>query len=172
MSECPYKNFKNKVNNFINLLRKPRKEYSGMAPCPFVGAEVDRDKLMIELFDPSKNSILDMVKKLEDSKYESAILVQVSGEDLNSADTYKYQVFINSVLRTNELKHLKCICITPKDNFDVGGFSIRQNSPYFLINITRRDLLAKTHEKLLNTKYYDNMSQEYLDYLQVKKEKK
>ena len=172
MSKCPYKNFRSKVYGFLNILRQPRKEYSGFAPCPFVGAEIDRDKLMIDLFDPSENSILDMVKKLEDSKYESALLVQISGEDLNSADTYEYQVFINGLLRINGFKHFKCICLTPKDNFDVGGFSIRQNSPYFLINITRRNLLAKTHEKLLKTKYFDNMSQEYLDYLQVKKEEK
>ena len=172
MSECPYKNFKSKINDFIKLLRKPRKEYSGMAPCPFVGTEVDRDKLMIDIFDPSKTSILEMVKKLEDSKYDSALLVQVSGEDLDSANAYKYQNFINRLLKKNGFKHFKCICLSPKDNFDVGGFSIRQNSPYFLINITRRNLLAKTHEKLLKTKYFDNMSQEYLDYLQVKKEEK
>ena len=63
MSKCPYTNFKEKINSWIKILRTPREEYGGMAPCPFVGAEVDKNKLMIEIFDPEKNSIIDMMNK-------------------------------------------------------------------------------------------------------------
>ena len=54
MSKCPYNNFKSKIFEFINVLRVPRKEYGNMPACPFVGTEVDREKLMIELFDPKE----------------------------------------------------------------------------------------------------------------------
>ena len=61
MSQCPYKNFKSKINEYIKILREPREEYGGFPPCPFVAAETDRGKLMIDIFDPSKNTIIDMV---------------------------------------------------------------------------------------------------------------
>ena len=51
MSKCPYTNFKDKILSYINILRTPREEYGNMPVCPFVGAEVDKDKLMIEKFD-------------------------------------------------------------------------------------------------------------------------
>ena len=171
MSECPYKNFRTKIYNFLNILRQPRKEYSGFAPCPFVGAEIDQDKLMIDLFDPSKNNILDMVKKLEDSKYDSALFAQVA-DDIQPDETYEYQSYINKLLRENGYKHLKCICFNPKDKVNIDGFNIRQKSPYFLINIASSSILAKTHKNILKTKYFDNMNEEYLNYLHIKKEKK
>ena len=170
MSECPYKNFKSKINDFIKLLRKPRKEYSGMAPCPFVGTEVDRDKLMIDIFDPSKTSILEMVKKLEDSKYDSALFAQVTEEQISSEETFEYQSFINRQIKKAGYKNLKCICFNPNDAVEIDGLNIRQHAPYFLINIADKNVLGKAHKKLLNTKYFDNMNKQYLDYLHVKEE--
>ena len=169
MSGCPYKN---NIQQFIKILREPREEYSGFAPCPFVGAEVDQDKLMIEVFDPSKNTLLDIVKKLEESKYESGLFAQISTEEIYSEDTYRYQSFINRLLKNGGYEHLKCICFNPNDKVGIDGFNIRKKAPYFLINIASRDVLAKTHKNILKTKYFDNMGQEYLDFLHVKKEKK
>ena len=100
MSKCPYTNFKEKINSWIKILRTPREEYGGMAPCPFVGAEVDKNKLMIEIFDPEKESIIDKMKKFTESDYDSALFVQKTNELLLSNDTYKYQNFINRTLRT------------------------------------------------------------------------
>tara|TARA_B100002019_G_scaffold293281_1_gene319832 strand:+ start:3031 stop:3546 length:516 start_codon:yes stop_codon:yes gene_type:complete len=171
MSNCPYKNFRSNIENFLNLIRQPRKEFSGFAPCPFVGAEIDRDKLMIDLFDPSKTNILEMVKKLEDSKYDSALFAQIC-DDLESHETFQYQSYINKLLKTNGYEHLKCICFNPKDTVNIDGFNIRKKSPYFLINIANKKMLDKAHKNILKTKYFNNMNEEYLDFLQVKKEKK
>ena len=139
-----------------------------MPPCPFVGAEVDKDKLMISLFDPSKCSILDMIKKFTDSKYESALFVQVSNEQLPSETTKDYQNLINNLMKENGYGHLKCICFNPNDTVDIDGFNIRSHSPYFLINITNRFVLNDSQKKLLNTKYFDKMDKNYLDYLKIK----
>ena len=76
------------------------------------------------------------------------------------------------LLRENGYKHLKCICFNPKDKVNINGFNIRQKSPYFLINIASKSILAKTHKNILKTKYFDNMNEEYLNYLHIKKEKK
>ena len=170
MNECPYKNFRGKVLEFINILRKPRQEYSGLPPCPFVGAEVDNDKLMIELFDPSTNTILEMIEVFVESKYDSALFVQVIKETIPPEETFEYQSFINRAMKKAGYDELKCICFNPNDSVNVEGFNIRQYAPYFLINIANKNVLAKAHKKILSTKYFDNMEKEYLDYLHVKEE--
>ena len=154
MSKCPYTNFKQKVMDYIGILRQPRKEYNNMPACPFIGKEIDQDKLMID--------------KLEKSKYDSALFVQVTGDELLFKDTKKYQNFINVLLKRNNYKHLKCICFNPNDELDIDGFNIRSHSPYFLINIANKKILSKSHINLLKTKYFDNMNEKYLKYLNTK----
>ena len=169
MSECPYKDFRSKVLEFIKVLRTPRKEFGGLPACPFVGAEIDKDKLMIEIFDPSKNHIKDMVEKLVASKYDSALFIQITEQDICKEDTFGYQSFINLQIKKAGYENLKCICFNPNDVVAIDGFNVRQHAPYFLINIAKKDVLHKAHNRLMNTKYFDNMNQEYLDYLFVEK---
>ena len=169
MNGCPYKDFRSKVLEFIKVLRTPREEFGGLPPCPFVGAEVDKDKLMIEIFDPSKNHITDMVEKLVASKYDSALFIQITEQDICKDDTFGYQSFINLQIKKAGYENLKCICFNPNDVVAIDGFNIRQHAPYFLINIAKKDVLHKAHNRLMNTKYFDNMNQEYLDYLFVEK---
>ena len=154
--------------NWIKILRTPREEYGGMAPCPFVGAEVDKNKLMIEIFDPEKESIIDKMKKFTESDYDSALFVQKTNELLLSNDTYKYQNFINRLLKKSGFEKYKCICFNPNDTTEVKGFNIRSKSPYFLINVADRKILSKAHKSLLRTNYFTNMGDKYKKYLKVK----
>tara|TARA_Y100000592_G_scaffold15311_1_gene22295 strand:- start:3452 stop:3982 length:531 start_codon:yes stop_codon:yes gene_type:complete len=170
MNQCPYKNYRTKVLEFIDILRQPKEEYGGFPPCPFVGAEIDKDKLMIELFDPSTNTILEMLEVFVESKYDSALFVQVTNDKISAEETFEYQSFINRIIKKAGYDNLKCICFNPNDSVDIDGFNVRQYAPYFLINIANRDILSKAHKKLLSTKYFDNMEKEYLDYLHVKEE--
>ena len=170
MSKCPYTNFRERVLDYIKFLRTPRKEYGNMPVCPFVGGELDSNKLMIEKFDPAENTLIEMIEKLETSEYDSALFVQVSDLDLQMKDTAGYQTFINKTLRTNGYKHLKCICFNPNDRLHVNGFNARSKAPYFLINIAKSSVLSKAHNNLMKTKYFDNMDSYYLKYLHVKKE--
>ena len=171
MSKCPYTNFKERVLDYIKFLRTPRQEYGNMPVCPFVGGEIDKDKLKIEKFDPKENTLMEMIEKLETSEYDSALFVQVSDLDLQQKDTAGYQDFINKTLRTNGYKHLKCICFNPNDELDIDGFNVRSHSPYFLINIANKKILSKSHKNLLKTKYFDNMNEKYLNYLNPKRKK-
>ena len=139
-----------------------------MAPCPFVGAEVDKNKLMIEIFDPEKESIIDKMKKFTESDYDSALFVQKTNELLLSNDTYKYQNFINRLLKKSGFEKYKCICFNPNDTTEVKGFNIRSKSPYFLINVADRKILSKAHKSLLRTNYFTNMGDKYKKYLKVK----
>ena len=171
MSKCPYTNFKEKVLKYINFIRVPRKEYGGMPACPFVGAEIDAGKLMIDKFDPNTDTLLDKVKVYDESEYDSALFVQVSDEELSKFDTVGYQDYINNTMKENGYPHLKCICFNPNDELDIDGFNARSHAPYFLINIATREALDKAHKVLSKTKYYDNMNKKYLRYLHMEDKK-
>jgi len=137
-----------------------------MPTCPFVGHELDQEKLMIEKFDPNKgDSLLDMIKVYDVSDYDSALFVQVSVQSLSNIDTVKYQDFLNRTMKENGYGHLKCICFNPNDKLEIDGFNARSHAPYFLINIATREALTKAHTILAKTKYYDNMNKMYLKYL-------
>ncbi len=164
-SKCPYTNFKSKVLDYIGILRTPREEYGGLPACPFVGPEIDNDKLMIDKFDPNESTLLDKVKAYDESEYDSALFVQVSDEILSGHDTVGYQDYINRTMKENGYGHLKCICFNPNDKLDIDGFNPRSHAPYFLINIATREALNKAHKTLAKTKYYDNMNKRYLKYL-------
>ena len=71
MSKCPYTNFKGRVLDYINILRTPREEYGNMPPCPFVGGEVDKNKLLIEKFDPKENTLIEMIENFENTEYDT-----------------------------------------------------------------------------------------------------
>jgi hypothetical protein len=170
MSKCPYTNFKGRVLDYINILRTPREEYGNMPPCPFVGGEVDKNKLLIEKFDPKENTLIEMIENFENTEYDSALFVQVSDDDLQSNDTIGYQNFINKMLSKNGYKHLKCICFNPNDKLNINGFNARSLAPYFLINIAKASVLSESHNMIMKTKYFDNMGKKYLKHLHVKKE--
>jgi len=167
MSKCPYTNFKDKILKYIGVLRTPRDEYGGMPASPFVGPEIDKGKLMIDMFDPKKITLLEKVKELNESEYDSALFVQVTDEEILGEDTYVYQNFINKTLRTNGYGHLKAICFNPNDTKEVAGFNPRKDAPYFLINIASKKVLGKAHKSLLGTKYFQNFEEEYLKFLKV-----
>jgi hypothetical protein len=167
MSNCPYNNFKEKVIEYIDLLSQPSEEYAGLPPCPFAKPEFKKDKLMIEVLNPAEDNIIDLVEKLEQSDYNSAVFVQMTSAELTTNDTYMYQKLINVALKKNGYDHLKCVCVNPNDQF-----AIRQASPYFLINIGPVNDFHEAHKKLLSTKYFSKMSEEYSRFLSANKEEK
>tara|TARA_B100001094_G_scaffold308711_1_gene341644 strand:- start:3774 stop:4241 length:468 start_codon:yes stop_codon:yes gene_type:complete len=153
---------------WIKLLRTPTKEYGGMAPCPFVGREVDQNKLMIEKFDPTQCTIIDMIEKFIKTDYDSALFIQVTDELILSKETYKYQNFINRLLKDKGYGKYKCICMNPNDTNEVAGLNVRSKAPYFLINIADKKVLSKAHKSILRTNYFINMGEKYKKYLKVK----
>ena len=164
---CPY----TKVVNYINeVLRPPREEFGGLPVCPFAGPELDANKLMIGVLDPEKTSLVQLLSDFEESEYESALFAQVLGTPLTSRETKKYQRFINDVIKSMGMTNLKAICFNPNDKLtEVDGFNARREAPCFLINVADKKALSKAHRSILNTNYFDKLSDEYLKFLKVNK---
>jgi hypothetical protein len=154
---------------YINhILRPKREEFGGMPVCPFAGTELDHGKLLIDIFDPNKDSFIDKMQEFKDSKYTSALFAQVNTDDIPESDTRKYQSFLNKLIKTHGFTEYKIICFNPEDSItNIDGFNPRQFAPAFLINVAGRKELGKAHRIIMKSKYFDKMSDKYKKYLKV-----
>ena len=162
-----------KIKTYINkTIRPPREEFGGMPTCPFAGPELDGERLMIAAIIPGENSLLELIKEFLESGKQSALFAQVSDEDITADETKQFQIMVNKTLRFLGASDYKCICFNPNDkDTEVNGFNPRAEAPYFLINIAKRDELAKAHKTLRKTKYYDHLNATYLKFLKIKPKK-
>ena len=87
---------------------------------------------------------------------------------------FSYQKSIQGFLKnwSDESRKYKAILFSPFEERTAAGESTRKKSPYFLINVATREELHLSHTKLLDSKYFDNFSEEELKKLKVKKDKK
>ena len=108
-----------------------------------------------------------MAKQFQKSDYESAIFIVK--EEVTSEETKKFQIFVNRVLKQKGMKGYKNICFNPNDKVSINGYNPRSLAPHFLINIAQSKVLSKGHKALMKTDYYDNMPDDYLDFLKIKK---
>ena len=105
-SKCPYTNLKAKMKGYVNFILRPKRdEFSGMPVCPFAGSELDQGKLMIGIFDPSKETFIDKMQEFKDSEFNSALFAQVNSEPIPEADTRKYQSFLNKLIKSGGFCH-------------------------------------------------------------------
>ena len=162
---CPYSVAKQMITYIRDVLAKPSAEYGGFAVCPFAEPELRSRRLMLAQLTPSSDTnLVDIIEEFVASKYKSLLIAQqFEGEQtLSARDTGRYQRFINDLLDEMGLDEYKCICFNPNDKIPV-----RQQAPYFLINIAERKVLARAHNKMMKTDYFAYMSDEYVKFLHV-----
>lgn len=158
------------VNNYlVEVIEKPRPEYEGMAVCPFVKKERINDNLMIDVFDNNSESFLEKFQEFVDSKYTDAVFAQQIGDSLSTQNSKTYQDFLNKIIK-KDFSDYKIIVVNPNDKFNVKGFNARSLAPCFLILITNKKKLSKAHKQMMDSKYFTNFNDEYLNYLHVKRE--
>lgn len=160
----------NKIIDYIrNVLEIPRPEFNGFAACPYVKRERESNKIYIDTYDSSKETLILKIQDFIHSGYESALFAQIDqvADTITEDETNTYQAYINTLLKRLGHGHLKCICFNPRDTVSVQGLNVRAQSPYFLISIASRELLDKAHQSMLKTDYFDNMKRKYLDFLHV-----
>jgi DNA-binding MarR family transcriptional regulator len=162
---CPYTTSKRIINYIRNVLSVPSAEYGGLPPCPYVKAELDNKKLMLAELDPLQENLLNIIQEFSKSSYESLLIAQKMpiGESLTAKETGYYQKQVTRILKKMDMKEYKCICFNPNDK--VG--TVRQQAPYFLINIAHEQALSAAHKKIMKTDYFAYMSEEYVKFLHV-----
>ena len=81
--------------------------------------------------------------------------------DYSQVNRSAIQKKILKLLRANpQTEHLKALCMSPHEPWELAGIDTRKSSPYFLINIVPSKQLSKAHKDLQKTKYFDNYTDE------------
>ena len=157
---------KDEIQYYFDYLQSSSDAFGGMPVCPFLKAEIQTNKLMVEIWKPDETSFYKLFNKFDKSEYHSAILICINtdGIDWKDVDRKEYQKTIQKYLKKTKYKAL---CISPFEEHTAAGEETRKKSPYFLINIATRDALNEAHKKLLDTKYFKNFSNNELKTLKV-----
>ena len=157
---------KQMTDYIIGVLEEKRPEFSGLAVCPFVKADRLSDQLYLDVFDNTKDTLVDMVLRFARSKKRSALIAQPN-ETIEASETRGYQDFINMVLEESGCGDIKALCFNPLTNIEIQGYNPYSSAPFFMINFAYADDLNKARKSLLKTSYYDKMSDKYKNYLNV-----
>ncbi len=159
------------VDEYIDFLATPNEAFKGFAPCPFVYAERSSGKLKyeIQLFGDMTSIFVKIEEWDEDDAYDSMIIAHLGGVRWDEQKSFQH--FLNKELRLRKMDYIKCICFHPDDSFSVDGVAPRMKAPYYLVNVAYSDVLAKAHESLKPTEYFDNFTEENKKYLKVDEEK-
>ena len=65
---------KKKILSYIvDFLEVPHEEFGGFPPCPFAKAERLKNKLFVDVYEPSTGPFTDRVKEMIESGYESGV---------------------------------------------------------------------------------------------------
>jgi len=168
-SGCPYTTLKKRILGYLNfIIKEKRPEYGNMPVCPFVKPELDKDQMMIDVFDPNIETFIERVEVFHKSRYNSALFALVNSPELTGKETRPYQSFLNNLLKKNGYSQYKIICFNPNDEVtEIDGYNPRSFAPAFLINIAHKDELAKAHRTIQKSKYFNRMSDVYKKYLKL-----
>jgi hypothetical protein len=151
----------------INVLEERRPEFSGLPVCPFVKPDRITNQLHFDVFDNSEDTLVDVVLRFVRSGKRSALIAQPN-EEIDFAETKGYQKFINLVAKETAGKDIAALCFNPSTQMEIEGYNPYQDAPFFMINFAYVDDLSAARKKLLQTSYYDKMSDRYKKYLNIK----
>ena len=145
------------AEEYFNYLQKPNDAFSGMAVCPFLKAEIEKDNLHVDIWRANRKGFYDLFQQFIDSKKDSALFICMDTEAIRWKDVErtKYQKFLQRAIKDTGLKAL---CLSPWEDFTAAGEPTRKKAPYFLINVAGRKHFGESHKKLVDTKYFDKFS--------------
>ena len=153
----------------INVLEERRPEFSGFAVCPFVKADRLRDQLHLDVFDNTKDTLVDVVLRFVRSGKRSALIGQPN-INVKAAETKGYQEFINLILEESGNGEIGALCFNPNTKMEVEGYSPYTSIPFFLINFAYHRDLGKARDSLTKTNYYDKLPAKYKKFLNVQQD--
>ena len=92
---------RDEIQYYFEYLQNPSDAFGGMPVCPFLKAELEGNKLLVEIWRPDELSFKDVWKKFDDSKYDSAIVIclDTDGLDWRDVDRRSYQKEIQMFLK-------------------------------------------------------------------------
>ena len=158
------------ITYLVEVIEQRREEFSGLAACPYAKAERVSGDLLIDVYDPSYTTFAQAVKDMEDDGYQSGLWALFEDDqpvEIEAEYTKKLQNLFNKSLDKNNITGYQTICINPNDTYSIGEFNPRGQAPYFLVNITKKDVFNKAHTNIMQTKYFQNFPDYYKKFLKL-----
>ena len=113
-------------------------------------------------------SLIEMIREWDDSQFKTGLILHI-GDDMETIVRKPYQKFLNEELKKNQMGDVKLLCFSPFEDFNISGIDTRKSAPCMLYNLAKRKDLQEAGEKLLKTKWYDNLLTEDFKRLNIKK---
>ena len=138
----------------MDWLETPNDDFGGFPVCPFLAPERKQDKLLIEFYDYSENSLFEMIKEFdEDDKYTTALYLHLKGS-WKKQKTKDYGQWVTEELDTIGLGHLKAVCFSPWEKVTRNKVRTRMKAPCFITSITTQESLNDAWKKIKDTTYW------------------
>jgi len=113
-------------------------------------------------------SLIEIIREWDDSQFKTGLILHI-GDDMETIVRKPYQKFLNEELKKNQMGDVKLLCFSPFEDFNISGIDTRKSAPCMLYNLAKRKDLQEAGEKLLKTKWYDNLLTEDFKRLNIKK---
>ena len=149
-----------KTKDWLWELTEPNEKFGGFGICPFLKKELTNDdmKFIILKGQGFKSGLDNWIKE---NKYNSVLFICL-GEIWEHIERKSYQKALQNSMKEGGYKDYKALCFSPYEDKTAAGIKTRENAPYFLINIMDSKDLGKAHEKMIDTKYFDNFTKDEL----------
>tara|TARA_R100000664_G_C2698842_1_gene99983 strand:+ start:279 stop:713 length:435 start_codon:yes stop_codon:yes gene_type:complete len=142
-----------------------------MPICPFIQGDLHTGNIKFMVYNSTMDkSLIEMIDEWDKSNFKTGLILHI-GDDLETIKRKPYQKFLNEELKRNKMGDVKILCFSPFEDFNIAGVDTRKMAPCMLYNLAKREDLNKAGEKLLKTKWYDNLLTEDFKILNVKKKK-
>ena len=129
------------LEEWMDWLETPNDDFGGFPVCPFLAPERKQDKLLIEFYDYSENSLFEMIKEFdEDDKYTTVLYLHLKGS-WKKQKTKDYGQWVTDELDTIGLGHLKAVCFSPWEKVTRNKVRTRMKAPCFITSITTQESL-------------------------------
>ena len=143
-----------KLEEWMDWLETPNDDFGGFPVCPFLAPERKQDKLLIEFYDYSENSLFEMIKEFdEDDKYTTALYLHLKGS-WKKQKTKDYGQWVTHELDMIGLGHLKAVCFSPWEKVTRNKVRTRMKAPCFITSITTQESLNDAWKKIKDTTYW------------------
>ena len=155
-----------KTKDWLWELTEPNEKFGGFGICPFLKKELTNDDIEFIILKGDDDSYGEDFKNgldnwINENKYNSVLFICL-GEVWEHIERKSYQKAIQDLMKEQGYKNYKALCFSPYEDKTAAGVKTRINAPYFLINIMNSKDLGKAHEKMIDTKYFDNFTKDEL----------
>jgi hypothetical protein len=150
---CSFKKFQ----NYFTFLRTKHSLFANKPICPFIGAEIDQEKITIVSIPFSEKTKLvnTIIEHFELSN--NTLLIADENYTENCGQMISDTQYLNELLLKTGIV---CIALHPDDDFNISDIETRSSVPVPTFLVQKKSVIKNAQAGLQKTNYYQNWSSE------------